>query len=132
MPISHPLPPRVELEEPAMRTPGSITLRWATAAGKRVAVGAIRLNDKAEGERWEYFAFHPQANVLAIGGVDAEKRGFVDVWDLSGDSADPAAKPGLDPIPTGEKTPGEVQAGQSPSNGDRMAIVSQSHLLTCL
>jgi hypothetical protein len=48
----------------------------------------IRPTEQPEGGRWECFAFAPQANMLAIGGIDAQKRGFVTVWDLDGASAD--------------------------------------------
>jgi hypothetical protein len=48
--------------------------------------------------------------VLAIGGVDAKKRGFVDAWDLGGVFADPAEKLDVTPIPNGEKKRGEAQS----------------------
>jgi WD40 repeat protein len=43
---------------------------------------------QSDGEEWECFAFAPQGKMLAIGGIDAEKRGFVEVWNLDGASAE--------------------------------------------
>jgi serine/threonine protein kinase/WD40 repeat protein len=34
----------------------------------------------SEGERWSDFALSPNGRSLAIGGVDAEQRGFIEVW----------------------------------------------------
>ena len=36
--------------------------------------------DSPQGGRWRDFAIAPQAYMLAIGGTDARKRGFVEVW----------------------------------------------------
>jgi WD40 repeat protein len=44
----------------------------------------IRLADSHKGARWNDFAIMPQGHMLAIGGIDAGKRGFVTVWDLDG------------------------------------------------
>lgn len=42
----------------------------------------IRSIDSHQGGRWNDFAITPQGHMLAVGGIDAEKRGFVTVWDL--------------------------------------------------
>jgi WD40 repeat protein len=48
----------------------------------------IRSADSSPGGRWNDFTLSPQGHLLAIGGIDAEKRGFVDVWDLDGAPAE--------------------------------------------
>ena len=47
----------------------------------------IRPDDPDNLERWNDISIAPQANLLAIGGIDAEKRGIVEVWDLSAATA---------------------------------------------
>jgi hypothetical protein len=42
----------------------------------------IKAADSPQGGRWNDFAIAPQNHMLAIGGIDPEKRGFVTVWDL--------------------------------------------------
>jgi len=42
----------------------------------------IRATDSSPGERWNDFATAPQRHMLAVGGIDAEKRGFVTTWDM--------------------------------------------------
>ena len=54
---------------------------------------AIRRKDSPKPERWNDMAVAPQANRLAIGGNDAEKRGFVELWDLSGAAASGTSAP---------------------------------------
>lgn len=78
----------------------AVTL-WDSTTG--TAAHDLQLSDKAEGERWTSVAFSPKADRLAIGGVDAEQRGFVDLWELplSVGAVEPAPKPGVDPGPTG-------------------------------
>jgi serine/threonine protein kinase len=47
----------------------------------------IRSTDFPQSGRWNDFAITPHK--LAIGGIDAEKRGFVELWDLGSVSSDP-------------------------------------------
>jgi serine/threonine-protein kinase len=44
----------------------------------------IRAADSHRGARWNDLAITSQGHLLAIGGSDAEKRGFVEVWALDG------------------------------------------------
>jgi len=53
----------------------------------------IQAADSAQGGRWNDCFVSPQARALAIGGVDAEKRGFVEVWALDGASTNPQEAP---------------------------------------
>ena len=53
-----------------------------TKTGKMMS--DIRPDDPSNLERWNDISIAPQANLLAIGGVDAGKRGAARVWDLSG------------------------------------------------
>jgi WD40 repeat protein len=63
----------------------STLILWDSSTG--LPKGEIRPAGQVEGERWEWFAFAPKGDRLAIGGIDAEKRGFVEVWDIGGISA---------------------------------------------
>jgi WD40 repeat protein len=43
--------------------------------------------------RWDDFALSPRGNALAVGGVDADGRGVVEVWDLGGAATDARPAP---------------------------------------
>ena len=68
----------------AISAKNSLTL-WDSSTG--LPKREIRPAEQADGKRWECFAFAPQANMLAIGGIDA-KGGFVEVWNLDGAAAE--------------------------------------------
>jgi WD40 repeat protein len=51
------------------------------------STGSSQLGIDHSDSRWECFAFAPQGRTLAIGGLDAEKRGIVRVADLDDTSA---------------------------------------------
>ena len=61
----------------AMSDKNVVTL-WESTTG--VPIHELRPTENPDGERWDYFAFSPTDNALAIGGIDAEKRNFVEVW----------------------------------------------------
>ena len=53
----------------------------------------IRATDFPQGGRWNDFAITPDGDTLALGGIDAQKRGFVEVWALDGAAADRLESP---------------------------------------
>jgi len=57
------------------------------------AVGEVRPSQTAAAVRIEYFAFAPSGLSLAIGGMDPERGGFIEVWKLSAENAKPVATP---------------------------------------
>jgi WD40 repeat protein len=44
----------------------------------------IRSANSPQGGRWNDFAITPQGHILAIGGVDKERKGSVELWDFDG------------------------------------------------
>jgi WD40 repeat protein len=86
--------------------PGWATLKSFSPDGKSIAVlcggqsirlldtetGAVKHEiptaDSPKGGRGNDFAIAPQGSLLAIGGIDTEKNGFVELWDLGGASAE--------------------------------------------
>jgi len=53
-----------------------------TESGKEK--NAFQSADSAHREGWNDFAIAPNGHMLAIGGIDAQKHGFVEVWNLDG------------------------------------------------
>jgi len=75
----------------------------------------IRSADSPQGGRWTDFAIAPQGRMLAIGGVDNERKGSVELWDLDGLGTAASSAPievGGEMGTNGEQT--EAVTGQSP------------------
>ncbi len=87
--------------------------------------------DAAQGGRWHAFAVAPRVYMLAIGGIDAEKQNFVEVWgtrtgavakpETAASAEETAAKPAdnAKPVekPSGKSTQPAVGAEASASHG---------------
>ncbi len=54
--------------------------------------------DSRQGERWTDFAIAPQAHMLAIGGLDKERKGIVQLWEFDG----PGTAANSAPVKNGE------------------------------
>jgi beta-lactamase regulating signal transducer with metallopeptidase domain/WD40 repeat protein len=65
---------------------GGRSIRFLETEAGRV-VDEIQAADSPQGRRWVDFMITPQGEKLAIGCVDSERRGSVEVWDLRGLSA---------------------------------------------
>jgi hypothetical protein len=49
----------------------------------------LKPDEERQGERWLELAVAPNGDALLIGGIDAEKRGFVEVWEVGREFGDP-------------------------------------------
>jgi WD40 repeat protein len=71
----------------------SESLRFINAQTGAI-VSIIDSTDAAKGGRWNDVVMTPNGHLHVISGLDAQKRGFVEVWTLGSESAKDAEKPG--------------------------------------
>ena len=74
----------------------------------------IRSADSPQDGRWTDFAIAPQGHVLAIGGVDDERKGSVEIWDLDG----PGTAATSAPVKDGENQDGKQGADENGGRGE--------------
>ena len=100
----------------------------------RRAVGEVRSSQSAADARIEYFAFAPSGLSLAIGGMDPERGGFIEVWSLSGPAArlEPADPPAAAPASAdrGAATPKPDAPGQSDARAKPLVLTGHTDWVT--
>jgi WD40 repeat protein len=83
-----------------------------------VMMHEIRSADYAKGGRWHDFAIAPQGHILAIGGVDSERKGSVELWDFLWDFDGPGPPASSAPAKDAEHSDGKQGTKEDGGRGE--------------